>query len=735
MVHAADDRLLDWTPDGRHILFVSDRMGPWSIWLVPVARGQGQGVPELVGRSTGDIRPVGFAEDGSYYYRMAYRDIDIHTAVVDLATGQLLSAPARLGVAGSDVADWSPDGKYLAYCAPSTTSSEQPVIHIRSLDADQEREIPVQLTGFEYLRWSPDQRSLLASGLVSYNAEDVLLPGRVYRIDAVTGETTILLDTKEHEVRMAELSPDGKILYYTTNRITRREIGSGQEKILFTYSPKAPWAGSALSPNGEFIAVASNEGTKEKAEGGVKKILLIPSRGGQPAELLRWDQEPASFLTQTGWSGDGKTVLFTLHREPVAGKNPKEVNEFWQVSIEGGPPRKIFETNLHMQYSRCFRVHSDGQRIVLSVTTSRGELWAMENFLPGSGTDISSAMAPDPSGTSGQGTVTPVSDSSVFVDPNTGIRFTKVKTFSGPGDVIQYSVGLRLSPNGKYLLWSGRAIPLDGSAAFDLVDMPGASGVSWSPDGRKMAFRSAGTIWLLDVNPESGRAAGSPRKLLEAAESWRGMRWSPDSEKIIFGRRPATAGDSGAGSVWAIGTGGGEPSLLTDPFSFGLVSPDGKTVATSDSWGGLLNPTPDPLWVKPVAGGEPRKVTNDIRTKCVVWSADSEWLVVSNHNDDQGIRFVRIADGHEVYVNTPGASGSGLIDQSHQGRKLLFYQTPYDTKEVLKVVSVAGGAPAELGWPHLSFDQWWAGHQQWAHDSRSIIVEGKRGAEDRKSVV
>ncbi len=386
VVHAANNRLLDWTPDGRHILFVSDRMGPWSIWLLPVAKGQGQGVPELVGRSTGPIGPVGFAEDGSYCYRMAYRDIDIHTAVVDLATGQLLSAPARLGVAGSDVADWSPDGKYLAYCAPSATSSERRVIRICSLDTGQEREIPDKVTGFEYLRWCPDGRSLLASGLVSYKPEDVLLPGRVYRIDAVTGETMVLLDTKEHEVRMAELSPDGKILYYTTNGIIRREIDTGQEKILFTYSPKAPWAGSALSPNGEFIAVASNEGTKEKAEGGVKKILLIPSQGGQATELLRWDQEPASFLTQTGWSGDGKTVLFALHREPVAGKNPKEVNEFWQVSVEGGLPRKIFETNLHMQYSRCFRVHPDGQRILLSVTTAHGELWAMENFLPaGSG--------------------------------------------------------------------------------------------------------------------------------------------------------------------------------------------------------------------------------------------------------------------------------------------------------------------------------------------------------------
>ncbi|MCL5282818.1 MAG: hypothetical protein M1376_23285, partial [Planctomycetes bacterium] len=290
--------------------------------------------------------------------------------------------PLGWGGAGSQVADWSPDGKYLAYCSNSATSSDTRVIRVRSLDTGQERELVNKLTGFDCLRWSPAGRSLLASGLISYKPEDALLPGRVYRIDAATGESAILLERKKRSVQMAELSPDGKILYYTTDRIVRREINSGQEKTLFTYPPKGPWAGSAVSPNGEFVAVASNEGTDKRVEGGVKKVLLIPSQGGQATELLRWDQDPVSFLTQTGWSPDGKTVLFTLHREPVAGKNSKAVNEFWQVPTEGGPARKIFETELNIPYSQGFRVHPDGQRIAFSVTTAHGEIWAMENFLP-----------------------------------------------------------------------------------------------------------------------------------------------------------------------------------------------------------------------------------------------------------------------------------------------------------------------------------------------------------------
>ena len=388
--HAADDRLLGWTPDGRCILFASDRIGPWSAWLVPVAQGHGQGAPELVARSTGNIKPVGFAQNGSYFYRMKYSEGDIYTAAINITTGQLLSPAAPLEAAGSNrVADWSPDGKFLAYCSKPVTAAanEWGVIRIRSLETGQERELPNKLTEFDCLRWSPDGRSLLASWLIAYKPEDMPFAKRVYRIDAATGETAILLDNKDKgwDVWIAELSPDGKTLYFSTGEaIIRREIDTGQEKSIFTYPANAPGAGWALSPNGEFVATGCNEGTEKKSawEGGVKKVLLIPSQGGQATELLRWDQEPASFLANTCWSPDGTTVLFTLHREPVAGKNPKAVDEFWQVSTDGGQPRKITDMGSTTARSYCLRIHPDGQRLVFHGGDHRYELWAMENFVP-----------------------------------------------------------------------------------------------------------------------------------------------------------------------------------------------------------------------------------------------------------------------------------------------------------------------------------------------------------------
>ena len=309
--------------------------------------------------------------------------------------------------------------------------------------------------------------------------------------------------------------------------------------------------------------------------------------------------------------------------------------------------------------------------------------------------------------------VTRAGESDTVVDPNTGIRFTKFKTISGPSDVI--IGGPILSPNGKFLLWGVRVVPLDGSVSFDLVDMPDAARGSWSPDGRKVVFY-AGAMWLIEVDPETGRPVGSARRLLEGEYKFQfPVRWSPDSRRIVFLRRDSQVRDK----IWTLPIETGELSEVTDPFSFGVVSPDGKTIACSEGQGVMYRTS---LRVRSVAGGEARKIIDGVGP--IVWSADSQWLVckpmVGGGWEDE-IRFVRLADGREVKVSTPGC----LVGPSPYGNKLLFYHGSYDYMSMLKVVSVAGGPAAEFGWPSLLFAEI-PGFQSWTPEAQKIIVEGER---------
>jgi Tol biopolymer transport system component len=91
--HPADDSLLGWSPDGQWILFSSDRTGAKVAWLQKVAEGKSQGAPELLGKDQGLGYPLGFTNDGSFYYSTSKEMQDVYTAALDPETGS--SSPPK----------------------------------------------------------------------------------------------------------------------------------------------------------------------------------------------------------------------------------------------------------------------------------------------------------------------------------------------------------------------------------------------------------------------------------------------------------------------------------------------------------------------------------------------------------------------------------------------------------------------------------------------------------------
>ncbi len=381
---AADNISPRWAPDGKHLLFLSDRTGTYGLWAIRVEDGKRVGPAELVKSDIGRAEPMHFTHAGSFYYGVNTGTFDVYVATLDPATWKLAAAPKKVVghfVGVNSAPDWSSDDKYLVYT--SQRKGLWPLwgprrILIRSVETGEERELPTILDTYpwSHLRWSPDGRSLLFAGHDERGREGV------YVIDAQTGKTTQVIRAEpEEETQQAEWSPDGSQIFYQSNkikdsRILSHNLKTGQDRELYRGSFGDVKTGEvtnfALSRDGSQLALLF----KNKATRSVG-LKVLSAAGGEPHELLQLPGE-GGFSGELEWSPDGREILFG--REGQGAASQKHVTEFWHIPADGGKPEM---TGLAMEGLRDLRFDRDGRRIAFSASTGLGsEVWVIENVLP-----------------------------------------------------------------------------------------------------------------------------------------------------------------------------------------------------------------------------------------------------------------------------------------------------------------------------------------------------------------
>src|SRR6266849_36960 len=391
--HPANDLLLDWTPDGRGVLFASDRSGHWDLWILPVWSGQSHGSPKPVKPNIGSLidglgfTNLGFTRDGSYYYKVSVRKIELYLSTLDPATNRL-QGPTKLASHGGyrTSTEWSRDGRYLAYAWGRGSAYEPFVLAIRSAKTGKERRLRLDKLmrhgghGFEP-RWSPDGRFILADA----RERDYAGPGMdsqgLYRSDVQTGGFTPLVQTTSICGPNCTESPvwsrDGKAFFKrrVTESIVTRDLETGEEKELYRAVPPGrirhfPTSNLTVSPDGQRLAFVWQD---EKA--GITALMVLPTAGGESRELLR-AQEPER-ISVPGWMPDSRHIIYA---RSVAGEKRKF--EFWRISAEGVEPQNLGLT-MEARVPYGLSVHPDGKRIAFTAGTERRtEVWVLKNFLP-----------------------------------------------------------------------------------------------------------------------------------------------------------------------------------------------------------------------------------------------------------------------------------------------------------------------------------------------------------------
>jgi Tol biopolymer transport system component len=351
--HPAEDQLLDWTPDGRSLLFLSDRSGTWDIWTVRIDGGKPQGEPELLKKDFGRYtRFLGFAPDGSLYYRTVTPSGRLYLGEIDLETGKVLVPPApvttRYNGAPSRII-WSPDGRHLFYVSfGRALGNGNNNLTIRSAETGKERFLSTSLRNLWDICWAPDSRSLLAWGMtVSGNA--------LFRVDAETGEITRLADGRW----APRMSRDGKtMIYMGQGGIRRRNMETGDDSIIENIG--VSWFGD-LAPDGREVVV--------QADGAVRTASL---NGGEPRVLFR---DPKPYVVK--WTSDGHYIIAQA-LDSISGLWARS-SEIWRIPVQGGTPLKL---DLSIAGMEDFALHPDNRHFAFSVNDgTREELWVMENFL------------------------------------------------------------------------------------------------------------------------------------------------------------------------------------------------------------------------------------------------------------------------------------------------------------------------------------------------------------------
>jgi len=339
-----------WTPDGKHLLFVSNREGTRDIYVVPLSSsGEPQAPPARL--TTGiDAHTIGISQDGQKLVCSVF-NYTANLWSIEIPEEEVLSvSEAEQITQGNQIIESvgiSRDGLWLAYDSDltgktglykmPTTGGESILLTLRPGDDFAPR-------------WSPDGEKILFHSFRAGTRD-------IYCISKDGGPAQPLINGPSHELT-PDWSPDGSKISFVSDRtgqweiyvISKEETGWGEpEQITFEGASYARW-----SPVEDSIAFIS---------GG--SLMVISSADKRIRALVQNQNIPGSLgYTSCSWSPDGQTVYFQAQDE-------QGIGSIWSVPAKGGEPElKVISDDLNLRLG-MYTFSADSERFYFS--TRRGE--------------------------------------------------------------------------------------------------------------------------------------------------------------------------------------------------------------------------------------------------------------------------------------------------------------------------------------------------------------------------
>ncbi len=318
-----------WSPDGKHLAFVSARGGKPQVYLLPLSFPGGE-PRQLTNATNGATAPI-FSPDGAMLAYLSPMNAAERAAESD-PSAEKVEQPA-------DEKRFDPRiVRRMPYRVGTNYVGDRfQQIYVMLVDETSESK-PRRLTNvdedYQQPRWSPDGKALYVSRAQDPAADEPWRQGALYKIDIERGtETQILV---EGFTCFAPLpSPDGQwlafgrspleLLSMSINRLAVMHLESGEIRDLNVTLDRgfslAAWAGETL------IFSAQNNGRCS--------IYSVSPQGGEPSPIVHDDLKAEQFDVTTA----GRVVF--------AASSPTHPHELF-VTESGGSWRQL--TQLHADF-------------------------------------------------------------------------------------------------------------------------------------------------------------------------------------------------------------------------------------------------------------------------------------------------------------------------------------------------------------------------------------------------
>jgi Tol biopolymer transport system component/DNA-binding SARP family transcriptional activator len=345
-----------WMPDGRSLLFISNRDGSRDIYRVTLGRSGGPtAVPTRI--TTGlNLHGLDLSRDGRV---LVYADFSDYANIRSLnlpERGTISSAVSTALTSGHQSIEGlalSPDGRWLAF--DSDRGGHQAIYRL-ALPGGEPQLLSSDSDDDFMPAWSPDGRELAYYGFRQGHRRLFVMP--------IDGGAPGPVARDSGNQRYPGWAPDGKQLVFHSDRTGRFEL------YVVARDPGGRWS------RPRQLTTEGGQDARWSPDGGSilylrdARLWVIPAGGGAPRLLVApGDSLQRPLLAQ--WAPDGRTVYYKE-------QDAHGATSLWAIATAGGKPRELVRFDDPLRTSSRAEFATDGQRLFFTASERESDIWRME---------------------------------------------------------------------------------------------------------------------------------------------------------------------------------------------------------------------------------------------------------------------------------------------------------------------------------------------------------------------